>query len=88
MVRGTVVVGPEVGLHARPAADFVRMATISGHKVNIINRLGKRAAGTSILGVLSLGAKHGEELTIEVEGPDESNVLEALIRVVSGEKTV
>jgi len=37
---------------------------------------------------LSLGAKHGEELTIEVVGPDEENVLEGLIRVVSGEKTV
>jgi phosphotransferase system HPr (HPr) family protein len=53
-----------------------------------MNRLGKKAAGNSILAILSLGAKHGEELTIEVEGPDEENVLEGLIRVVSGEKTV
>lgn len=88
MVKASVVVGPEVGLHARPAADFVRTASISGHQVNITNRLGKKASGTSILAVLSLGAKHGEELVIEVDGPDENNVLEALIRVVSGDKTV
>jgi phosphocarrier protein len=56
--------------------------------VTVSNRLGKRVQGTSILAVLSLGARHGEELTVEVEGPDEENVLEALIRVVSGEKTV
>ena len=88
MVKGTVTVGPEVGLHARPAADFVRVATLSGHKVNLVNRSGKKAVGTSILSVLSLGAKHGEELVIEVDGPDESVVLESLVRIVSGEKTV
>ena len=88
MVKGNVVVGTEVGLHARPAADFVRLASLSGHQVNISNRVGKKAVGTSILGVLSLGAKHGEELVIEVDGPDEAKVLEALIAVVSGQKSV
>jgi len=88
MVKGSVVVGTEVGLHARPAADFVRLASLSGHQVNITNRVGKKAVGTSILGVLSLGAKYGEELVIEVDGPDEAKVLEALIAVVSGQKSV
>jgi phosphotransferase system HPr (HPr) family protein len=64
------------------------MATLSKHAVTISNRMGKKASGTSILSVLSLGAKHGEELTIEVDGPDEANVLEALIRVVTGQKTI
>lgn len=88
MVKGSVIVGSEVGLHARPAADFVRLASLSGHQVHVVNRTGKKAVGTSILGVLSLGAKHGEELIIEVDGPDEASVLEALIAVVSGHKTV
>lgn len=88
MVKGSVVVGTEVGLHARPAADFVRLASLSGHQVNITNRVGKKAVGTSILAVLSLGAKYGEELVIEVDGPDEAKVLEALIAVVSGQKSV
>ena len=88
MAKQTCVVGPVVGLHARPAADFVRIATLSNHKVIITNRLGKKAVGNSILAVLSLGAKHGEELTIEVEGPEDQSVLEALIRIVSGDKTV
>jgi phosphocarrier protein len=88
MAKKTCIVGPEVGLHARPAADFVRLASLSNHSVTVSNRLGKKADGSSILAILSLGAKHGEELTIEVVGPDEDNVLDGLIRVVSGEKTV
>lgn len=88
MVRGRANVGPEVGLHARPAADFVKFAASSGHAVQITNKHGKKAIGTSILAVLSLGAKHGEELMIEVDGPDEQNVLESLTRIVSAEKTV
>ena len=88
MAKRSCIVGPLVGLHARPAADFVRLASLSNHSVTVSNRHGKKAQGNSILAILSLGAKHGEELSIEVSGPDEENVLEALIRVVSGEKTV
>jgi len=83
MVKGSVTVGAEVGLHARPAADFVRAATLSNHEVSVVNKLGKRASGLSILGILSLGAKKGEELVIEVAGPDEEVVLKSLIHVVS-----
>jgi phosphotransferase system HPr (HPr) family protein len=64
------------------------VATVSKHQVTVTNKHGKKAHGNSILAILSLGAKHGEELVIEVLGPDEDSVLEALIRVVSGDKTV
>jgi len=83
MVKGSVTVGAEVGLHARPAADFVRAATLSNHEVSVVNKLGKRASGLSILGILSLGAKKGDELVIEVAGPEEEVVLKTLIHVVS-----
>lgn len=88
MAKVNCTVGPTVGLHARPAAEFVRLAASSKHKVTVTNRQGKKAQGDSILAVLSLGAKHGEELTIEVEGPEDQAVLEALVGVVSGDKTV
>jgi len=83
MVKGSATVGAEVGLHARPAADFVRAATMSNHEVSVVNKLGKRASGLSILGILSLGAKKGDELVIEVAGPDEEVVLKTLIHVVT-----
>jgi phosphocarrier protein len=88
VAKRSCIVGPAVGLHARPAADFVRVATLSKHQVTVTNKHGKKAQGNSILGILSLGAKHGEELVIEVVGPDDEAILEALLRVVSGDKTV
>ncbi len=84
MAKALVRVQAEVGLHARPAAEFVKAVAASGHLVHISNRTGKKVLGTSILGILSLGVKHGEEITIEVSGLNEDDVLKALIEVVSG----
>ncbi|MEY2815431.1 MAG: hypothetical protein RJA78_7 [Actinomycetota bacterium] len=84
MAKAVVKVMTEVGLHARPAAEFVKAVAASGHLVNITNRTGKKVLGNSILGILSLGIKHGEEITIEVSGLNEEAVLESLIAVVSG----
>jgi phosphocarrier protein len=84
MAKAVVKVMTEVGLHARPAAEFVKAVAASGHLVHITNRTGKKVLGNSILGILSLGIKHGEEITIEVSGLSEESVLESLIAVVSG----
>jgi phosphocarrier protein len=84
MAKAVVKVMTEVGLHARPAAEFVKAVAASGHLVQITNRTGKKVLGNSILGILSLGIKHGEEITIEVSGLNEEAVLESLIAVVSG----
>jgi phosphocarrier protein len=84
MAKAVVKVMTEVGLHARPAAEFVKAVAASGHLVHITNRTGKKVLGNSILGILSLGIKHGEEITIEVSGLSEEAVLESLIDVVSG----
>jgi len=84
MAKAVVKVMTEVGLHARPAAEFVKAVAASGHLVHITNRTGKKVLGNSILGILSLGIKHGEEITIEVTGLSEEAVLESLIAVVSG----
>lgn len=84
MAKAVVKVMTEVGLHARPAAEFVKAVAASGHLVHITNRSGKKVLGNSILGILSLGIKHGEEITIEVSGLAEEVVLESLIAVVSG----
>jgi phosphocarrier protein len=83
MAKAVVKVMTEVGLHARPAAEFVKAVAASGHLVHITNRTGKKVLGNSILGILSLGIKHGEEITIEVSGLSEEAVLESLIAVVS-----
>lgn len=79
----TVTVQNPVGLHARPAAEVVRIARsyalqagLSGH--------GKRADAKSILAVLALGVRQGDELEVTVEGgsPAEEEKLLAEIRAV------
>lgn len=68
------------GLHARPAAVLVKTAAALRSRVRVLNlkRPGSEADGKSILGVLSLGAGHGDRIRIELEGPDEGPGLEAL----------
>jgi phosphocarrier protein len=84
MAKAVVKVQTEVGLHARPAAEFVKAVAASGHLVHISNKTGKKVLGNSILGILSLGVKQGEEITIEVSGLQEDSILATLVAVVSG----
>lgn len=70
MSVSTVVIKNEVGLHARPAALLV--SEVSKYKSNIkIIKNGKEYNPKSILGVLSMVAKKGDEITIAAEGEDE-----------------
>jgi phosphotransferase system HPr (HPr) family protein len=84
MVRDTVTVGIADGLHARPAAEFVRIAQSAGHTV-LVSKPGTTAGrGDSILTIMALGAKRGDRIVIEVTGPDEKTLLQSLKTVVSG----
>jgi phosphocarrier protein HPr len=84
MVKSTVSIKTPEGLHARPAAEFARLAATAGHTVLISKSEGPKVRGDSILSLLSLGVKQGEKLSIEVSGPDEESLLQSLITVVSG----
>ena len=86
MVKETITIKAAEGLHARPAAEFVRIAATRGHTVLIAKSNGSKVRGDSILSLLSLGVKQGEKLIIEVTGPDEESLLQSLITVVSGAK--
>ncbi|MFO7637887.1 MAG: HPr family phosphocarrier protein [bacterium] len=71
MISGTVVVTGEVGLHARPAAEFVREAERFRSLVRV-SKNGMWANGKSILALLTLAAETGSKLLLEVEGEDEA----------------
>lgn len=70
----TTVVSP-VGLHARPASLFTRSAKESGCTVKLAkvsgNDLSEYIDGTSILRVMTLGVKCGDEIVVQVEGENE-----------------
>lgn len=67
----------KLGMHARPAAAFVKIA--QQFKSDIyIERNGQTINGKSILGILTLACPYNGKLTIRAEGPDVSAAMKAL----------
>jgi len=77
MLRCKVVISGPVGLHARPAAEFVREAEKYRSRVRLAKD-GVWVNGKSILSILTLAAESGSDVTLEVNGPDEEEALAAL----------
>lgn len=74
----TATIASSVGLHARPASLFVQAAGVYDAEITI-GRPGEESVdATSILGVMALGAKHGEEVEVTVTGDDPETALDAL----------
>jgi phosphocarrier protein len=65
------------GLHARPAAQFVKLAGQFKSVVTVRGN-GREANGKSILSVLKLGASQGTAVELEVQGDDAEQALQCL----------
>ena len=66
-----------LGLHARPAANFVRIA--SGYRSEIwVEKDGENINGKSIMGLMMLAAGQGSKLLVQCEGPDADKAMEEL----------
>ncbi len=73
-----------LGLHARPAARFVKLAGTFDAAIEV-SANGVTVPGGSIMGLMMLGAGDGTELLISARGPDAAAALDALAAlVVSG----
>jgi phosphocarrier protein len=81
MPEQTFVIKNSLGLHARPAAMFVEVASQYDSQV-MIERDGMEVNGKSIMGVLMLAAEQGARLQIRAEGPDAKQALEALADLI------
>jgi phosphocarrier protein len=68
------------GLHARPAAMFVKTASKFTSDI-FISRDSQVVNGKSIMGVMMLAAENGAELTITANGADEEKAVEALVQL-------
>lgn len=77
MVTFQVKVTAESGLHARPAALLVNKANQFKSAVSLEKET-KKADAKSILGVMTLGAKAGDEITVQVSGEDEEAAAAAI----------
>ncbi len=71
-----------LGLHARPSAQFVKVA--SKFKSDVyLSKNDREVNGKSIMGVMTLAAEMGSTLTIRVDGEDEELAMEALVNLVN-----
>ncbi len=84
MQTGQVTITHEVGLHARPAALFVKTASRFGSRISV-EAGPKTANAKSIVQVLTLGARQNTVLTITAEGDDEADAVRTLVRLVESD---
>jgi phosphocarrier protein len=83
MPERRVAVGSKVGLHARPAAMFVQAAAKQPVKVTIAKVGGDPVDARSILSVLALDARGGDEVVLAAEGDGADQALEELAALVA-----
>jgi len=78
-----VVIPNKKGLHARASAQFVRCASSFTATVRV-TREGHTVGGTSIMGLMMLGAAMGDTIVIHVDGVYAEEALEKLAALIEG----
>ena len=69
------------GLHARASAKFVKLASELGCPIEV-EKDGNKVTGTSIMGLMMLGAAKGDCVVIHVSGDDRETMLDQLIALI------
>jgi phosphocarrier protein HPr len=83
MAERRAVVGSKVGLHARPAALFVRAAARQPVKVTVAKDGRDPVDAASILSVLALDVRGGEEVVLAADGDGAEQALDELAALVA-----
>lgn len=81
-IEKEITVINRLGLHARPAAMFVRIA--SRYRSEIwVEKEGEQINGKSIMGLMMLAAGQGSKLLIRCEGPDADRAMQELEELIN-----
>jgi phosphocarrier protein len=67
----------KLGIHARPAAQFVKLANRFEADV-FVEKDGEEVDGKSIMGLMMLAAGHGSVILVSTDGPDAESAMEAI----------
>lgn len=78
MIEKKIEIINNAGLHTRPAATIVKIAAQFNSEFYIMKD-GMNINGKSIIGVMTLAAAKGSELTLTFEGDDEKEMAEAIL---------
>lgn len=81
MATKTVKVGASVGLHARPAAVIADYVARSGHTVKLSTASKGPVDAKSTMMIITLGAKHGDDVAIEC---DDKETLDGVAELIAG----
>ena len=73
----TYTIQDELGIHARPAGVLVKEEKKFQSKITLEGN-GKKAEAGKLLAIMGMGIKHGTEVTITAEGPDENEAIAAM----------
>jgi phosphocarrier protein len=77
MISREFRISNRLGLHARPSAQLTQVAGKFTSEVYIAKN-GRRVNAKSIMGVMMLAAGPGSTVTVDAEGPDEEQAMEAI----------
>lgn len=81
MVTEKVIITNALGLHLRPAGEVANEALAYNCKIELLCH-GRKANAKSLLSILSLGVRKGDELGICCDGQDEAQALDCLVKVI------
>ena len=82
MLQQDAVIINKLGLHARASAKFTQLASSFKCEV-MLSRNSRRVNAKSIMGVMMLAAAKGTTITIETNGEDEAEAMQALQKLIS-----
>ena len=77
----TVRIGNKRGLHARASAKFVNLASQLDAAIEV-EKDGNKVCGTSIMGLMMLGAAMGDDVVIHVSGMGAESALVQLVQMI------
>ncbi|NUP51662.1 MAG: HPr family phosphocarrier protein [Catenulispora sp.] len=85
MPERTVTVASKVGLHARPAAVFVKKASELPVPVTLAKDGGKPVSAKSMLQVMSLDVRHGDRVVVAAEGDGAAAAVDELAELLESD---
>jgi len=82
MIERYAKITNQQGLHARPAAQIVKLASTFQSDIEVVKE-GFAVNGKSIMGVMMLSAECGSSIMFRASGPDELRAVDALAELVA-----
>ena len=81
MIKTTTTINNKLGLHARASAKLTQLAAKYQSDVQM-SRNNRKVNAKSIMGVMMLAAGKGSKVIIEIDGPDESDAMDAIVALI------